>query len=47
MLVLDFSNILDKSNQSPLYAHVLDVDNARETINVREPSGSQEQRVAK
>jgi len=39
MLVLDFSNILHKSNQSPLYAHVLDVDNARETIRNNEILG--------
>jgi LssY C-terminus len=32
-LVLDFSNILHHSGQrSPLYSHVIDVDNARETI---------------
>jgi LssY C-terminus len=32
-LVLDFSNILhDKDRLSPLYAHVLHVDNARETV---------------
>jgi len=32
-LVLDFSNILhSESLRSPLYAHVLDVDNARETV---------------
>jgi hypothetical protein len=32
-LVLDFSNILhNEALRSPLYAHVLDVDNARETV---------------
>jgi LssY C-terminus len=32
-LVLDFSNILHSNGQrSPLYTHVIDVDNARETI---------------
>ena len=39
-LVLDFSNILHKSGQrSPLYARVLDVDNARETIRNNEILG--------
>ena len=32
-LVLDFSNILHKDGKSsPLYARVIDVDNARETV---------------
>jgi len=32
-LVLDFSNLVHKNGQrSPLYTHVIDVDNARETI---------------
>ena len=39
-LVLDFSNILHKDDlRSPLYAHVLDVDNARETIRNNEILG--------
>ena len=39
-LVLDFSNILHKDDlRSPLYAHVLDVDNARETIQNNEILG--------
>ena len=39
-LVLDFSNILHESDlRSPLYAHVLDVDNARETIQNNEIFG--------
>jgi hypothetical protein len=39
-LILDFSNILHKSNQkSPLYARVIDVDNARETIRNNEILG--------
>ena len=39
-LVLDFSNILHKDDlRSPLYAHVLDVDNARETVRNNEILG--------
>ncbi len=39
-LVLDFSNILHKnSDHSPLYARVIDVDNARETIRNNEILG--------
>ncbi len=39
-LVLDFSNIVHKDGQvSPLYARVLDVDNARETIRNNEILG--------
>ena len=39
-LVLDFSNILHKNGQrTPLYARVLDVDNARETIRNNEILG--------
>ena len=39
-LVLDFSNILHKdSSKSPLYARVLDVDNARETVRNNEIMG--------
>jgi hypothetical protein len=39
-LVLDFSNILHKNSQkSPLYARVIDVDNARETIQNNEILG--------
>lgn len=39
-LVLDFSNIVHQPEQrSPLYAHVLDVDNARETIRNNEILG--------
>jgi hypothetical protein len=39
-LVLDFSNIIHKSGQrSPLYARVLDVDNARETVRNNEILG--------
>ena len=39
-LVLDFSNIMHKNGQrSPLYARVLDVDNARETIRNNEILG--------
>jgi hypothetical protein len=38
--VLDFSNIIHKNGQrSPLYARVLDVDNARETIQNNEILG--------
>jgi LssY-like putative type I secretion system component LssY len=40
ILVLDFSNIFHKEDKlSPLYAHVLDVDNARETIRNNEILG--------
>jgi hypothetical protein len=39
-LVLDFSNVLPKNNQrSPLYARVIDVDNARETVRNNEILG--------
>jgi hypothetical protein len=39
-LVLDFSNILHKNGgRSPLYAHVLGVDNARETVRNNEILG--------
>jgi hypothetical protein len=39
-LVLDFSNIVHKNGQrTPLYAHVLDVDNARETVRNNEILG--------
>ncbi len=39
-LVLDFSNIIHKDGQrSPLYARVLDVDNARETVRNNEILG--------
>ncbi len=39
-LVLDFSNIVHKSGQkTPLYARVLDVDNARETVRNNEILG--------
>ena len=39
-LVLDFSNVLHKAGgKSPLYAHVLDVDNARETVRNNEILG--------
>jgi len=39
-LVLDFSNVMHKDGQvSPLYARVLDVDNARETIRNNEILG--------
>ena len=39
-LVMDFSNILHKNGQhTPLYARVLDVDNARETIRNNEILG--------
>lgn len=39
-LILDFSNILHKNNQkSPLYARVIDVDNARETVRNNEILG--------
>jgi len=39
-LVLDFSNVLHKNNQrSPLYARVIDVDNARETVRNNEILG--------
>jgi LssY-like putative type I secretion system component LssY len=39
-VVLDFSNILHKNNQkSPLYARVIDVDNARETVRNNEILG--------
>jgi hypothetical protein len=39
-LVLDFSNIVHRNNQlTPLYARVLDVDNARETIQNNEILG--------
>jgi ankyrin repeat protein len=39
-MVLDFSNILHKSGKkSPLYARVLDVDNARETVRNNEILG--------
>ena len=39
-LVLDFSNILHQGDlRSPLYAHVLDVDNARETVRNNEILG--------
>jgi len=39
-LVLDFSNVLHKDGgKSPLYAHVLDVDNARETVRNNEILG--------
>ena len=39
-LILDFSNILHKGNQkSPLYARVIDVDNARETVRNNEILG--------
>jgi ankyrin repeat protein len=39
-LVLDFSNVLHKSGgKSPLYARVLDVDNARETVRNNEILG--------
>ena len=39
-LILDFSNVLHKNNQkSPLYARVIDVDNARETIRNNEILG--------
>jgi LssY C-terminus len=39
-LVLDFSNILHKNGErSPLYARVLDVDNARETVRNNEILG--------
>lgn len=39
-LVLDFSNFLYKNNQrSPLYARVIDVDNARETVRNNEILG--------
>jgi len=40
ILVLDFSNIFHKEDKlSPLYAHVLDVDNARETVRNNEILG--------
>jgi LssY C-terminus len=40
LLVLDFSNILHKNGEhSPLYARVLDVDNARETVRNNEILG--------
>jgi LssY C-terminus len=39
-LVLDFSNIVNRNGTiSPLYAHVIDVDNARETISNNEIQG--------
>jgi len=39
-LILDFSNVLHKNNQkSPLYARVIDVDNARETVRNNEILG--------
>jgi len=39
-LVLDFSNIVSRNGTvSPLYAHVIDVDNARETISNNEIQG--------
>jgi len=39
-IVLDFSNVLHKDGgKSPLYAHVLDVDNARETVRNNEILG--------
>ena len=39
-IVLDFSNVLHKAGgKSPLYAHVLDVDNARETVRNNEILG--------
>ena len=39
-LVLDFSNILHKDGtKSPLYARVIDVDNARETVRNNEILG--------
>jgi LssY C-terminus/Ankyrin repeats (3 copies) len=39
-IVLDFSNIVNRNGTvSPLYAHVIDVDNARETISNNEIQG--------
>ena len=39
-IVLDFSNVLHKAGgKSPLYAHVLNVDNARETVRNNEILG--------
>jgi len=40
MLVLDFSNIVHmRDKRSPVYAHVLNVDNARETVRNNEILG--------